>query len=73
MKQGSIHTISDFFGVIEASEHDDHNFRPLNNTSIMRRRQRTSKIENSFCVGVCRINLIEMDIIRREFSRYFRI
>ena len=73
IKDGQIHLISDFFGVIEPSEHDGHNFKPFKNTAIMRRRQRPSKIENSLCVGVCRINLISMDIFRREFLRYFRI
>ena len=29
MKHGQIHSISDFFGVIEPSEHDGHNLRSL--------------------------------------------
>ena len=73
IKHGQIHLILDFLGVIEPSEHDGHNFKPLKNTLIMRRRHRPSKIESSFCVGVCRINLTSMDITERGFLCSFRI
>ena len=73
IKHGQIHLILDFFGVIEPSKRNGHNFNPSKNTSIVRRRQKPSKIESSFCVGVCRINLMSMDIIGRGFSSSFRI
>ena len=70
---GFIHSIRNFSRVIEPSENDGHNFKPLKDTSIMRRRQKPSKIESSFCVGVCGMNLISMDIIWCGFSRCFPI